>query len=279
MVQISPESYKQILDHLSTAVLMTDDKLYVTYLNPAAEMLLAVSRNRAQGHHLREVFFDVSGEDAIHVIENTLKTAHPFTKREAHLRVGVNEIHVDYTVAALLIPGQPPSLLMEMQQIDRLLRISREESILSNHQATRQLVRGVAHEIKNPLGGIRGAAQLLSKALPDSNLTEYTAIIIDEADRLRNLADRMLGPRKLPDLQAVNIHECLERIRSLVLVEAEGEIGIVRDYDLSLPDLRADPDQLIQAILNIAGNAVQALRENPAQKLPPMITLRTRAQW
>lgn len=278
MVQISPESYKQILDHLSTAVLMTDDKLYVTYLNPAAEMLLAVSRNRAQGHHLREVFFDVSGEDAIHVIENTLKTAHPFTKREAHLRVGVNEIHVDYTVAALLIPGQPPSLLMEMQQIDRLLRISREESILSNHQATRQLVRGVAHEIKNPLGGIRGAAQLLSKALPDSNLTEYTAIIIDEADRLRNLADRMLGPRKLPDLQAVNIHECLERIRSLVLVEAEGEIGIVRDYDLSLPDLRADPDQLIQAILNIAGNAVQALRENPAQKLPPMITLRTRAQ-
>jgi two-component system nitrogen regulation sensor histidine kinase GlnL len=278
VVQISPESYKQILDHLSTAVLMTDDKLYVTYLNPAAEMLLAVSRNRAQGHHLREVFFDVSGEDAIHVIENTLKTAHPFTKREAHLRVGVNEIHVDYTVAALLIPGQPPSLLMEMQQIDRLLRISREESILSNHQATRQLVRGVAHEIKNPLGGIRGAAQLLSKALPDSNLTEYTAIIIDEADRLRNLADRMLGPRKLPDLQAVNIHECLERIRSLVLVEAEGEIGIVRDYDLSLPDLRADPDQLIQAILNIAGNAVQALRENPAQKLPPMITLRTRAQ-
>lgn len=278
MVQISPESYKQILDHLSTAVLMTDDKLYVTYLNPAAEMLLAVSRNRAQGHHLREVFFDVSGEDAIHVIENTLKTAHPFTKREAHLRVGVHEIHVDYTVAALLLPGQPPSLLMEMQQIDRLLRISREESILSNHQATRQLVRGVAHEIKNPLGGIRGAAQLLSKALPDSNLAEYTAIIIDEADRLRNLADRMLGPRKLPDLQAVNIHECLERIRSLVLVEAEGEIGIVRDYDLSLPDLRADPDQLIQAILNIAGNAVQALRENPAQKLPPMITLRTRAQ-
>ncbi|WP_370690139.1 nitrogen regulation protein NR(II) [Fluviicoccus sp.] len=272
------EVYKQILDHLSTAVLMTDEQLRVTFMNPAAEMLLAVSRNRAMGQHLRDVFFDVIGDDAMAAIQQTLSTAHPFTKREAHLRVGVHEVSVDYTVAALLSPGMPPSLLMEMQQIDRLLRISREEAILANHQATRHLVRGVAHEIKNPLGGIRGAAQLLAKALPDSNLTEYTAIIIDEADRLRNLADRMLGPRKLPHLQAVNIHECLERIRSLVLVEAEGEINIVRDYDLSLPELRADPDQLIQAILNITGNALQALREHPNQTLPPMITLRTRAQ-
>jgi two-component system nitrogen regulation sensor histidine kinase GlnL len=210
---------------------------------------------------------------------NTLKTAHPFTKREARLRVaGIQEVVVDYTVASLLTPNQPPELLIEIQQIDRLLRISREESILSNHQVTKQLVRGVAHEIKNPLGGIRGAAQLLARALPDNNLKEYTQIIIEEADRLRNLADRMLGPRKLPDLQSINIHECLERVRSLILVEAEGEVSIVRDYDLSLPELTADPDQLIQAILNITGNALQALRENVKQQLPPMITLKTRAQ-
>lgn len=277
MLLTGPEVSKNILDHLSTAVLMTDDQLRIIFMNPAAEMLLAISRNRAAGLPLRDVFLDVVGDEAILAMEQTLKTAHPFTKREAHLRVGTHEAIVDYTVAALLAPGQAPSLLIELQQIDRLLRISREEAILANHQATRHLVRGVAHEIKNPLGGIRGAAQLLAKALPDSNLSEYTAIIIDEADRLRNLADRMLGPRKLPELQAVNIHECLERVRSLVLVEAEGEVGIVRDYDLSLPELRADPDQLIQAILNITGNALQALRENPHQR-QPQITLRTRAQ-
>lgn len=275
---LSPELYKRILDHLSTAVILVDVNLRVFYLNPAAEMLLAVSRARAIGHPLPEIFNDVSGDEAMAIMRHTLETAHPFTKREAHLRVGVHEAVVDYTVAALLTPNEPPALLIEMQQIDRLLRISREEAILANHQATKQLVRGVAHEIKNPLGGIRGAAQLLARALPESHLTEYTSIIIEEADRLRALADRMLGPRKLPDLQSVNIHECLERIRSLILVEAEGEVTIIRDYDLSLPELTADPDQLIQAILNITGNALQALREGPKSRRVPTITLRTRAQ-
>lgn len=270
--------HKRILDHLSTAVLMADDSLKIVYLNPAAEMLLACSRARAIGQLLKDIFIDVSGDEAVEAVRQTLRTAHPFTKREAHLRVGVHEVVVDYTVAALLSPGQPPGILIEMQQIDRLLRISREEAILATHQATKQLVRGVAHEIKNPLGGIRGAAQLLGRAVPDGHLTEYTSIIIEEADRLRNLADRMLGPRKLPDLQSVNIHECLERVRSLVLVEAEGEVGIVRDYDLSLPEFTADPGQLIQAFLNITGNALQALRENPRQQERPSITLRTRAQ-
>jgi two-component system nitrogen regulation sensor histidine kinase GlnL len=195
------------------------------------------------------------------------------------LRVNsLHEVTVDYTVSSLLTPQSPPELLIEIQQIDRLLRISREEAIVSNHQITKQLVRGVAHEIKNPLGGIRGAAQLLGRALTDNNLKEYTQIIIEEADRLRNLADRMLGSRKLPDLQAVNIHECLERVRSLILVEAEGRVHIVRDYDLSLPELTVDPDQLIQAILNITSNALQALSENKNQQQPASITLKTRAQ-
>ena len=274
----SSDFFKRLLDNLSTAIILVDDKLHVSYLNPSAEMLLAISRSKAVGHPLEAIFIDSLGGDIILKMAKTLKTAHPFTKREAHLRVGINEVVVDYTVAPLLSPHEPPALLIEMQQIDRLLRISREESILANHQVTKQLVRGVAHEIKNPLGGIRGAAQLLARALPDNNLREYTSIIIEEADRLRNLADRMLGPRKLPDLQAVNIHECLERVRSLILVEAEGEVNVVRDYDLSLPELTADPDQLIQALLNITGNALQALRENSKQTQPPQIILRTRAQ-
>ncbi len=267
---------KRLLDNLSTAVLLVDDGLKVRYLNPAAEMLLAISRTRALEAPLGDVFIELGDEDPLNALRNTLRTAHPFTKREAHLKVGLHEIVVDYTVAALIAPGERTLLLIEMQQMDRLLRISREEALLANHSATRQLIRGVAHEIKNPLGGIRGAAQLLARALPpEADLGEYTNIIVEETDRLRNLADRMLGPRKLPHLQDVNIHECLERVRSLVLVEAEGRVHIQRDYDPSLPELRADPDQLIQAILNITGNALQALMENPSDRAP-RITLRSR---
>lgn len=266
---------KRLLDNLSTAVLLVDDNLRISYLNPAAEMLLAASRTRALDARLDDVFIEIGNDDPLHALRRTLKTAHPFTKREAHIRVGTSELTVDYTVAALIAPGERTSLLIELQHMDRLLRISREESLLANHNATRQLIRGVAHEIKNPLGGIRGAAQLLAKALPNSDLTEYTNIIVEETDRLRNLADRMLGPRKLPELQQVNIHECLERVRSLMLVEAEGRVNIVRDYDPSLPELLADPDQLIQVILNITGNALQALQENPSDR-KPRILLRSR---
>ena len=121
----------------------------------------------------------------------------------------------------------------------------------------------------------RGAAQLLAKQPEGADVADYTGIIIEEADRLRNLADRMLGPRKLPERQRVNIHECLERVRSLILVEADGRVQLRRDYDPSLPEINADPDQLIQSLLNIAGNALQALLENPDQQAP-CITLRTR---
>ena len=267
--------FKRLLDNLSTAVLLADDALIVRYLNPAAEALLAASRLRAVGTPLTDILVELGDNDLAATLRDTLATSHPFTKREAHLRVGLQEIIVDYTVATLTAPGAAPALLVELQQMDRLLRISREEALLANHQATRTLVRGVAHEIKNPLGGIRGAAQLLAKTLSDSDLTDYTNIIVEETDRLRNLADRMLGPRKLPEMQRVNIHECLERVRSLMLVEAEGRVQISRDYDPSLPLLTADPDQLIQAILNITGNALQALTENPGQENPRII-LRTR---
>lgn len=272
-----PTLSRRLLDNLSTAVLLIDAALIVRYLNPAAEAMLATSRARAVGAPLTSFFIEPDKPDTADALRQALASGHPFTCREARLRVGLQEISVDYTVAPLMAPGQPTSLLIELQQIDRLLRISREEALLVKHQATRALVRGVAHEIKNPLGGIRGAAQLLAKALPAAELRDYTNIIIEEADRLRNLADRMLGPRKLPELRQVNIHECLERVRSLILVEADGRVTVQRDYDPSLPELHADPGQLIQALLNIAGNALQALLENPAQEEAARIVLRTRA--
>ncbi len=267
---------RQLLDHLSTAVLLVDEHLIVRYLNPAAESLLAVSRLRAIGNPVSEFMVEVGETPISATLRHALASAHPLTKREAHLRVGVQEAVVDYTVGTLMEPGEPTALLIEMQPMDRLLRISREEALIANHQATRALIRGMAHEIKNPLGGIRGAAQLLEKTPPGTDISEYTHIIIEEADRLRNLADRMLGPRSLPNIQPVNIHECLERVRSLILVEATGRVNVQRDYDPSLPELMADQDQLIQVLLNISGNALQALLENVQPHDAPCITLRTR---
>lgn len=275
MISITETSlHKRLLDHLRTAVMLLDGDLVVRYLNPAAEVLLSTSASRALGAPLPEYFF---ADDEVRLaLEQCIEQGHPFTRREAHLHVTPGaEITVDYSVSHLNDPGQPATLLVEIQPLDRLLRITKEEALIHANQATRALVRGVAHELKNPLGGIRGAAQLLERALPDPELSEYTKVIIHEADRLRNLADRMLGPRKLPIIVDVNVHECLEHVRQLLLAEHPGKVRIDRDYDPSLPELPADHDQLVQVVLNLVRNAVQALTENKIED--GRIVLRTRA--
>jgi two-component system nitrogen regulation sensor histidine kinase GlnL len=179
---------------------------------------------------------------------------------------------VDYAVTPLTLETE--SLVVEIRPLDRLLRISREEAILSSQQMTQVMVRGLAHEIKNPLGGLRGAAQLLARELESEHLLDYTNVIIEEADRLRNLVDRLLStPRRLLR-EPVNIHEVLERVRQLVEAETQGELPIQRDYDPSIPELTGDREQLIQALLNVARNAQQALCDTPA----PEIRFRTRTQ-
>jgi two-component system nitrogen regulation sensor histidine kinase GlnL len=170
-----------------------------------------------------------------------------------------HNVTTSFSATPLLVNEAVSEILVELQQVDNHLRISKEEQLLTQQNTARLLIRGLAHEIKNPLGGLRGAAQLLDLELHDPELKEYTQIIIDESDRLQGLMDKMLGPNKLPNKKALNIHEVLERVRQLIQAESSGSLTIKNDYDPSIPDIFADKDQLIQAILNIARNAMQAM--------------------
>ena len=273
-VHSTPDSHKLLLDNLSTAIIQVDPQLRLTYLNPAAEMLFACGARRAVGQPVSQLF--IESDSTPDAWMQAADNGHPFTKRESHICLpnGVQHI-VDYTVSPVLTP-QGYCLVVELQPRDRLLKISKEEELLAQQETLRTLVRGMAHEIKNPLGGIRGAAQLLERALPDDSLKDYTEVIISEADRLRNLVDRMLGPRKVTELSPLNIHKVLEHVLALIHAESEGPLQLVRDYDPSLPDLAGDQEQLIQAILNIVRNAMQVLQESDQPQ--PRILFRTRAK-
>ncbi|MBK5012745.1 nitrogen regulation protein NR(II) [Pseudomonas sp. S60] len=271
---ISDAQHRLLLDNLTTATLLLNAELRLEYMNPAAEMLLAVSGQRSHGQFISELFTESA--EALGSLRQAVEQAHPFTKREAQLTSLTGQtITVDYAVTPILHLGQT-LLLLEVHPRDRLLRITKEEAQLSKQETTKLLVRGLAHEIKNPLGGIRGAAQLLARELPEESLRDYTNVIIEEADRLRNLVDRMLGSNKLPSLAMTNIHEVLERVCSLVDAESQGCITLVRDYDPSLPDVLIDREQMIQAVLNIVRNAMQAISSQNELRLG-RITLRSRA--
>ncbi|QLF93778.1 nitrogen regulation protein NR(II) [Pseudomonas sp. ABC1] len=262
-----------LIENLTTATLLLDSRLRLVYMNPAAEMLLAVSGQRSHGQFISELFTE--SPEALTALRQAVERAHPFTKREATLTSATGQaLTVDYAVTPIL-NRQDTMLLLEVHPRDRLLRISKEEAQLSTQETTKMLVRGLAHEIKNPLGGIRGAAQLLARELPDEHLHDYTAVIIEEADRLRNLVDRMLGSNKLPSLSMTNIHEVLEHVASLLDAESQGRLVLTRDYDPSIPEVLMDREQMIQAVLNIMRNAMQALAGQVELGLG-RLTLRTR---
>lgn len=260
---------QRILENLHSAVLLLDSSLKLRFINPAGEMLFAVSAQRFLDHHVNNVLFD---KEVSHALEQVLQTGAPFTERELVLNLGFrNKVTVDLTAIPLYEgSGGETELLVEMKQVDRQLRITREEGLLAQSNATRALVRGLAHEIKNPLGGLRGAAQLLERELHNEELKEYTNIIISEADRLQELMNRMLGPSTLPRKREVNLHEAVERVRQVVGAELSDKIRLAMDYDPSIPDVYADLDQLIQALMNLVRNAAQAIGDEG------VITLRTR---
>jgi two-component system, NtrC family, nitrogen regulation sensor histidine kinase GlnL len=276
-IMISEQLHTRLLENLSTAILLLDNQLHLSHINAAAEILLGLSGNRHIGQPIKKLL--MAADSTVITLQETLASGRPHTQREAILTTSsgskIVKTTVDYTITPIEdIPGS--ALIVEIQPIDRLLRISREETLFSAQESTHALLKGMAHEIKNPLGGLRGAAQLLERELIDDNLKEYTQVIISEADRLRNLVDRMLGPAKPQSLSTINIHEVLERVRQLTEADAGDRISIIRDYDPSIPDFLADPERLIQAALNITCNAVQALQTKPDDGAKPKITISSR---
>ncbi len=257
------------LELLATAVLMLDNARRVTYANPAAENLFELAKKHLVGHRPEQIFADAQGLCA--AIDKAVRGGATYTEQELELAIaGKAKLHLTCTVSP--VDTRAAALLLEFRHIDQQLKIAREERLNEQRQANRELIRNLAHEIKNPLGGIRGAAQLLERELDRPQLIEYTQVVIGEADRLQALVNRLLTPHRLPSFRRTNIHEIVSRVRSLVQAEFP-RVGIVCDFDISLPDLDADAEQLTQATLNVVRNAAQALESTAAD---PQIRLTTR---
>jgi two-component system nitrogen regulation sensor histidine kinase GlnL len=249
------------LELISTAVLMLDERLQVTYANPAAETLLAHGRKHLVGASLDEA---IPGTDEfLRRIEQSIIAGGGFNENDLVLDLGGEAVHL-HCVVTPVEPREagsgehPPRIALEFRELEQQLKIARESRLIEQQLANRELMRNLAHEIKNPLGGIRGAAQLLERELPDAELREFTQVIVKETDRLQSLMNRLLTPNRPANAEAVNIHEVLERVRTLLVAEFPERLSIVRDYDTSLPELVGDKEQLMQAILNVARNAAQA---------------------
>jgi len=245
------------LELLAAAVILLDEDLLMQYANPAAENLFESSSKTMAGHPLSKIFNDAG--TLLFAVDHALANNCSYIEHDLRLAaIGRPELHLSCAVTPLEI--RDARVLLEFRHMDKQLKIAKEERMLDQQQANRDLIRNLAHEIKNPLGGIRGAAQLLERELERPGLHEYTQVIIKETDRLQALLGRLLTPHRLPRLAEINIHEVLEQVKTLLLAEFPQGIEIERDYDSSLPPLTGDREQLIQATLNIMRNAAQALR-------------------
>lgn len=258
-----------IIDALSAGIVLLDENLLIVAMNPAAENIIGISTQRAQGEPFLQLMDDDS--ELSDLLSRALTTGNHYANE---IRLMRNEAHnaertVDCRVSPIHVDRA--RVLVEVTDVTRRSQISRENALLIQHGAGRQMIRQLAHEIKNPLGGIRGAAQLLERQLDDSTLREYTDVIISETDRLAGLVDTLLGPGGPPDKDEVNIHELLEYVARIIAADYGTRLQIKRDYDPGLPALYLDRGQIIQALLNIISNAAAALNGQGT------LTLRSRA--
>lgn len=257
-VDMPPEPTRHYVDHIHTALMGCDAELRVWEMNPAAEALFEVSARHGHGRRIDELCLD--GDAIAACARQALDKEHTVSAYDLPVVLAPRKpVRVDLTVTPLHDDLAPVALLLELTRTDRVLSRAREEQRADRHAAGREILRGLAHEIKNPLGGLRGAAQLLDDELRDREQREYTRIIIHEADRLRNLVDRIMGSYRPIERQPLNLHEVLEHVRKLTQAEVREGLTFVRDYDPSLPAIQGDREQLIQAVLNIVRNAVEAM--------------------
>ncbi len=256
-------NFEYMLESLTTAVMVVDKHLRFSYANLAAQSILERSNKQLIGAELNQ--FIEHSSLAFSRMQLALETAQGFSDSEVLLSFSDGR-HAMVDVSVNSITWEDSSaLLVEIKLIDQQKRISQESQQWAQQQAARELIRGLAHEIKNPLGGVRGAAQLLEKTLPDESMKEFTQVIIEQSDRLSNLVDRLLGPNSPPNFQWHNVHRVLEKICTLVTLDAAHNFEVIRDYDPSIPDIWLDQDMLQQAVLNIVRNSIQALEEHKVQ--------------
>ena len=251
----------QSFDLLATLVAVLDTDAAVLFSNSALEDVLGTSRRMIDGSYFPEVFTEPS---QLHIaLDGLQKNEFSTLRYDAWLkRPGQDSMPVHVIVTRT---ETADAVIVEMVPLEQQTRQDREERLAEQAQTNKELIRNLAHEIKNPLGGIRGAAQLLEMEMDSPELTEYTQVIIHEADRLQSLVDRLLAPHRRPHMVGdVNIHEVCERVRSLIMAEFPRGLKVIRDYDTSIPEFRGDREQLIQTVLNIAHNACQALAERIA---------------
>jgi two-component system nitrogen regulation sensor histidine kinase GlnL len=262
-------------DLLATSVFLVDVQGHIEYANAAAEDLFGRSRKQLRGLEAARLYDDPASLQAS--IDRATAGTFADVRQLSSLRRGNESIEVTVTTVALT--GQPWPVLIETREIEQRMVADRSQRLVEEIESHRELLRNLAHEVKNPLGGLRGAAQLLEAELPSAALAEYTQVIISEADRLQALVDRLSGPRRQPlNAKPVNIHEICERVCALVQAEFRDGVSLLRDYDASVPDLQGDAARLMQAVLNVARNAAQelALQKPGADVPPPQIILRTR---
>ena len=246
-----------ILASLATAVLIVDPDGTIIYLNPGAEDLLGVSARHSLGWTLHSLLPTLPNVEEL--VQRASTEGEIFGQLVSISAAHKSDAPIEVVCHVSPARGSGRRVIVELSDATQWRQIDREYALITQRDASRRMIRQLAHEIRNPLGGLRGAAQLLERELPTPDLREYTRIIIGEADRLTALTDSLLGPVRRPERQDVNVHEVLERIVVLIAGERRDAVQLLRDYDPSLPLLSADPDQLIQALLNIARNALQSI--------------------
>jgi len=259
-IQQNKKSFQQVLpNHMVTAIMLLDEKLVIQYLNPAAEAILVKSLNTLYKQSIKDVFRSISIKKKR--FNQLLSSGQEFNDSDVTLEfLDQSQITIELTASSIEF-NNAPHILLEFKQIDQQKQISAEAFQHQQWESARDLIRGLAHEIKNPLGGLRGAAQLLDNDLVGDQ-KEYTAMIIEQADRLTNLVDRLLGPNQLPTITQQNIHVVLEKVYQLVNFNNPKKIKLLKDYDPSIPDIAFDEDKILQAVLNIVNNAIQAIESH-----------------